>query len=461
MYIDDTIAAIATPPGIGGVGIIRVSGKDSFAIVNTLFKSAGTVPLGERPNRTIQYGTIVDSGSNKTIDEVLLLLMHGPHSYTAEDVVEIQCHGGIVPVRQILKLLVNQGVRMAEAGEFTKRAFMNGRIDLTQAEAIIDIIEAKTEDSLSLAVAQLDGTVSKFVSDVREQLIAMIAHLEVTIDYPEEDIEDVTSQEVREQLEPILTHMDELLATANTGRLIRDGIMTVIVGRPNAGKSSLMNALLRENRAIVTDIPGTTRDSIEEFMTIEGISLRLIDTAGIRDTDDTVEALGVERARQYIDKADIVLCVIDASTPLTDEERHILGSVSGLNTIVLLNKSDMGLVVSSESIASMGTFTAIETISAKDGEGTAVLSKWVKELVYGGQVKQTNDAMISNVRHISLMEQAKGQIEQAITSIDAGMPVDFIATDLRSAWELLGDITGDSIRESMVDELFSRFCLGK
>ncbi|WP_127134818.1 tRNA uridine-5-carboxymethylaminomethyl(34) synthesis GTPase MnmE [Veillonella caviae] len=461
MYIDDTIAAIATPPGIGGVGIIRVSGKDSFAIVNTLFKSAGTVPLGERPNRTIQYGTIVDSGSNKTIDEVLLLLMHGPHSYTAEDVVEIQCHGGIVPVRQILKLLVNQGVRMAEAGEFTKRAFMNGRIDLTQAEAIIDIIEAKTEDSLSLAVAQLDGTVSKFVSDVREQLIAMIAHLEVTIDYPEEDIENVTSQEVREQLEPILTHMDELLATANTGRLIRDGIMTVIVGRPNAGKSSLMNALLRENRAIVTDIPGTTRDSIEEFMTIEGISLRLIDTAGIRDTDDTVEALGVERARQYIDKADIVLCVIDASTPLTDEERHILVSVSGLNTIVLLNKSDMGLAVSSESIASMGTFTAIETISAKDGEGTAVLSKWVKELVYGGQVKQTNDAMISNVRHISLMEQAKGQIEQAITSIDASMPVDFIATDLRSAWELLGDITGDSIRESMVDELFSRFCLGK
>lgn len=461
MYIDDTIAAIATPPGIGGVGIIRVSGKDSFAIVNTLFKSAGTVPLGERPNRTIQYGTIVDPGSNKTIDEVLLLLMHGPHSYTAEDVVEIQCHGGIVPVRQILKLLVNQGVRMAEAGEFTKRAFMNGRIDLTQAEAIIDIIEAKTEDSLSLAVAQLDGTVSKFVSDVREQLIAMIAHLEVTIDYPEEDIEDVTSQEVREQLEPILTHMDELLATANSGRLIRDGIMTVIVGRPNAGKSSLMNALLRENRAIVTDIPGTTRDSIEEFMTIEGISLRLIDTAGIRDTDDTVEALGVERARQYIDKADIVLCVIDASTPLTDEERHILVSVSGLNTIVLLNKSDMGLAVSSESIASMGTFTAIETISAKDGEGTAVLSKWVKELVYGGQVKQTNDAMISNVRHISLMEQAKGQIEQAITSIDASMPVDFIATDLRSAWELLGDITGDSIRESMVDELFSRFCLGK
>lgn len=461
MYIDDTIAAIATPPGIGGVGIIRVSGKDSFTIVNTLFKSAGTVPLGDRPNRTIQYGVIVDSETNKTIDEVLLLLMQGPHSYTAEDVVEIQCHGGIVPVQQILKLLVRHGVRMADAGEFTKRAFINGRIDLTQAEAIIDIIEAKTEDSLSLAVSQLDGTVSKFVGSLREQLITMIAHLEVTIDYPEEDIEDVTSREVGEQLQPILQSMDELLATANTGRLIRDGIMTVIVGLPNAGKSSLMNALLRENRAIVTDIPGTTRDSIEEFMTIEGISLKLIDTAGIRHTEDTVEALGVERAREYIDKADIVLCVIDGSTPLTAEEQDILTSVSGLNTIVLLNKSDIGQVVTNADIEAVGNFTAIERISAKDGEGSAVLSKWVKELIYGGAVKQTNTAMISNVRHISLMEQAKSQIEQALSSIDAGMPIDFIATDLRSAWELLGDITGDSIRETMIDELFSRFCLGK
>lgn len=461
MYIDDTIAAIATPPGIGGVGIIRVSGKDSFPIVNSLFKSAGTVPLMDRQNRTIQYGTIVDPATNKTIDEVLVLLMKGPHSYTAEDVVEIQCHGGIVPVRQILKLLVNHDVRMAEAGEFTKRAFMNGRIDLTQAEAIIDIIEAKTEDSLSLAVSQLDGTVSSFVKDVREQLIAMIAHLEVTIDYPEEDIEDVTSQEVRDQLQPILKAMDELLSTANTGRLIRDGITTVIVGRPNAGKSSLMNALLRENRAIVTDIPGTTRDSIEEYMTVEGISLRLIDTAGIRDTQDTVEALGVERARDYINKADIVLCVIDGSTPLTPEEIEILTSVSGLNTIVLLNKSDVAQVVTDENIKEHGNFTAIERISAKEGEGSAVLSKWVQELVYGGRVKQDNSAMISNVRHISLMEQAKAQVEQALSSINMGMPVDFVATDLRSAWELLGDITGDTIRESMIDELFSRFCLGK
>ena len=461
MFLDDTIAAIATAPGIGGIGIIRISGPEACDVVNRIFHSKQSVPLGERQTRTIHYGHIVHPKTGKTLDEVIVVLMKGPHSYTAEDVVEIQCHGGFVPVREILKVLLSEGVRQAEEGEFTKRAFLNGRIDLTQAEAIIDIIDAKTEQSLEVAVNQLDGTLSKYIRALRDELIAMIAHLEVTIDYPEEDIEDVTSQEVREQLEPILKAMDDLLSTANTGRLIRDGITTVIVGRPNAGKSSLMNALLRENRAIVTDIPGTTRDSIEEFMTVEGISLRLIDTAGIRDTQDTVEALGVERARDYINKADIVLCVIDGSTPLTPEEIEILTSVSGLNTIVLLNKSDVAQVVTDENIEEHGTFTAIERISAKDGEGSTVLSKWVQELVYGGRVKQDNSAMISNVRHISLMEQAKAQVEQALSSIDMGMPVDFVATDLRSAWELLGDITGDTIRESMIDELFNRFCLGK
>ena len=461
MYIDDTIAAIATPPGIGGVGIIRVSGKDAFAIVNTIFKSSGTVPLQERPNKTVQYGHIVDPQTNTTLDEVILLLMKGPHSYTAEDVVEIQCHGGIVSVRAILQLLIAHDVRLAEAGEFTKRAFLNGRIDLTQAEAIIDIIEAKTEDSLTLAVSQLDGTVSNFVKDLREQLIAMIAHLEVTIDYPEEDIEEVTADEVKEKLEPILAAMKDLLSTAQSGRLIRDGIMAVIVGRPNAGKSSLMNALLRENRAIVTDIPATTRDSIEEYMNIEGISLRLIDTAGIRDTEDTVEALGVEKAKEYLNKSDIALCVIDGSTPLTDEEIDMLQSVQGHNTIVLLNKSDAGQVVTAAEIESFGSFTAVETISAAQGEGTAVLSKWVKELVYGGKVRANHDAMISNVRHIALMQEAYNLINQAQASIENGMPIDFIATDLRGAWEALGEITGDSLRESMADELFSRFCLGK
>lgn len=461
MYIDDTIAAIATPPGIGGVGIIRVSGKQAFTIVDSIFESSGSLPLMDRPNKTVQYGHIVDPSTKKTLDEVILLLMQGPHSYTAEDVVEIQCHGGIVSIRSILSLLLAHDVRLAEAGEFTKRAFLNGRIDLTQAEAIIDIIDAKTEDSLTLAVSQLDGTVSNFVKDLREQLIAMIAHLEVTIDYPEEDIEEVTSHEVGEQLKPIAQQMDELLATAQSGRLIRDGILAVIVGRPNAGKSSLMNALLRENRAIVTDIPGTTRDSIEEFMNIEGISLRLVDTAGIRETEDTVEALGVEKARQYLDKADIVLCVIDGSTELSPEEIDILKSTAGRNTIVLLNKSDVNQVITVADIEAHGTFTAVESISAAQGEGTVVLSKWVKELVYGGQVSGNHDTMISNVRHISLMEDARSQIQQALDSIDSGMPVDFVATDLRGAWEVLGEITGDSLRESMVDELFSRFCLGK
>ena len=461
MYIDDTIAAIATPPGIGGVGIIRVSGKDSFPIVNSLFKSAGTVPLMDRQNRTIQYGTIVDPVTNKTIDEVLVLLMKGPHSYTAEDVVEIQCHGGIVPVRQILKLLVNHDVRMAEAGEFTKRAFMNGRIDLTQAEAIIDIIEAKTEDSLSLAVSQLDGTVSSFVKDVREQLIAMIAHLEVTIDYPEEDIEDVSAQEVRTGLAPILEKMDNLLATAQRGKLLRDGVMVSIIGRPNAGKSSLMNALLREDRAIVTNIPGTTRDSIEEFLTIQGIPVRLIDTAGIRETEDIVESMGVEKARQYLDKADVVVLVIDGSKPLEPEEQELLQLITNRPSIIFLNKADQAQCVSKEEIAALGTFTEIVTISAAQGEGMDEMARVITSLVQGGSVQASHEAMLSNVRHITLMEQAKVSLDQSILAIDSGMPIDLIVTDIRAAWELLGDITGESLRESMVDELFKRFCLGK
>ncbi|WP_028258033.1 tRNA uridine-5-carboxymethylaminomethyl(34) synthesis GTPase MnmE [Veillonella montpellierensis] len=463
MYLSDTIAAIATPPGIGGVGIIRVSGSEAFSIVNRLFSSQGTLDLRKRPNKTIQYGYIIDPDTpdRHIIDEVLLLLMKGPHSYTAEDVIEIQCHGGMVSVRSILQLLLVNGVRLAEPGEFTKRAFLNGRIDLTQAEAIIDIIDAKTEDSLSLAVQQLDGTVSTYIHEVREQLMAMIARLEVTIDYPEEDIEEVTLEEVRDGLLPIMNDMDDLLATAQTGRLIRDGIMAVIVGRPNAGKSSLLNALLRENRAIVTDIPGTTRDSIEEYMNVEGIPLRLIDTAGLRHTEDTIEAMGVQKAKDYMQQADMILCVIDGSTPLTAEEIDILQSVSGKQTIVLINKSDVAQVVTAHDINQIGTYTAIETISAKAGDGTRILNRWVKELVYGGQVAHHQQAVLSNVRHISLMESAKSQLLEAMASIDSAMPVDLVVTDIRGAWEALGDITGDTIRESLVDELFSRFCLGK
>ncbi|SUP43946.1 tRNA uridine-5-carboxymethylaminomethyl(34) synthesis GTPase MnmE [Veillonella criceti] len=462
MYTEDTIAAIATPPGIGGVGIIRVSGTRCFEIVSTLFQAKGTVPLEKRPNRTIQYGHIIDpQKGNKILDEVLVLIMRGPQSFTAEDVIEIQCHGGIVVVREILKVLLRQGARLAEPGEFTKRAFLNGRIDLTQAEAIIDIIEAKSEQSLSVAVKQLDGTLAKLIRTIREDLIALIAHLEVAIDYPEEDIEELTMEETADKLRPILVQIDTLLATANRGRLLRDGIVTAIVGRPNAGKSSLMNALLRENRAIVTDVPGTTRDSIEEAITIEGIPVRLIDTAGIRETEDIVEKIGVDRAKEYLESAQIVVCVIDASKPLTPEEEAILHSTSGKNTIVFLNKADKGAVVTDSMIAQYGTFTVVATISAANGEGMDILAEAVKQLVYGGTVQNESTALLSNVRHITLMEQAKSQLQTSLETIEAGMPVDFVVTDMREAWERLGDITGDSLRESMVDELFSRFCLGK
>lgn len=462
MYTEDTIAAIATPPGTGGVGIIRVSGQKSFDIVNSIYKDSQTDLLVNRQNRTIQYGKIYNPHENdQVLDEVLLLLMKGPHSFTAEDVVEIQCHGGIVVVREILKLLLRQGARLAEPGEFTKRAFLNGRIDLTQAEAIIDIIEAKSEKSLSVAVNQLDGTLAKLIRSLRESLLTLVVQLEVTIDYPEEDIEELTLEETREKLKPIYEQMNQLLATANRGRLLRDGILTAIVGSPNAGKSSLMNALLRENRAIVTDIPGTTRDSIEESITIEGIPVRLVDTAGIRDTEDVVEKLGVDRAKEYLETAQIIVCVVDASKPLTDEEREILVEASSDHTIVFLNKSDKGAIITIADIAQLGEFSMIAPISAAQGEGMDILAQVVKDLVFGGTVSQSNEALLSNVRHITLMEEAKAQLDQALSNIEMGMAVDFVVTDIRSAWERLGDINGDSLRESLVDELFSRFCLGK
>ena len=461
MFLDDTIAAIATAPGIGGIGIIRVSGPEACDVVNRIFHSKQSVPLGERKTRTIHYGHIVHPKTGKTLDEVIVVLMKGPHSYTAEDVVEIQCHGGFVSVREILKVLLSEGVRQAEEGEFTKRAFLNGRIDLTQAEAIIDIIDAKTEQSLEVAVNQLDGTLSKYIRALRDELIAMIAHLEVTIDYPEEDIEDVSAQEVRTGLEPILEKMDTLLATAQRGKLLRDGVMVSIIGRPNAGKSSLMNALLREDRAIVTNIPGTTRDSIEEFLTIQGIPVRLIDTAGIRETEDIVESMGVEKARQYLDKADVVVLVIDGSKPLEPEEQELLQLITNRPSIIFLNKADQAQCVSKEEIAALGTFTEIVTISAAQGEGMDEMARVITSLVQGGAVQASHEVMLSNVRHITLMEQAKVSLDQSILAIDSGMPIDLIVTDIRAAWELLGDITGESLRESMVDELFKRFCLGK
>ena len=461
MFLDDTIAAIATAPGIGGIGIIRVSGPEACDVVNRIFHSKQSIPLGERQTRTIHYGHIVHPKTGKTLDEVIVVLMKGPHSYTAEDVVEIQCHGGFVSVREILKVLLSEGVRQAEEGEFTKRAFLNGRIDLTQAEAIIDIIDAKTEQSLEVAVNQLDGTLSKYIRALRDELIAMIAHLEVTIDYPEEDIEDVSAQEVRTGLAPILEKMDNLLATAQRGKLLRDGVMVSIIGRPNAGKSSLMNALLREDRAIVTNIPGTTRDSIEEFLTIQGIPVRLIDTAGIRETEDIVESMGVEKARQYLDKADVVVLVIDGSKPLEPEEQELLQLITNRPSIIFLNKADQTQCIVKEEIEALGTFTEIVTISAAQGEGMEEMAKVITSLVQGGSVQASHEAMLSNVRHITLMEQAKVSLDQSILAIDSGMPIDLIVTDIRAAWELLGDITGESLRESMVDELFKRFCLGK
>ncbi|MDY3983685.1 MAG: tRNA uridine-5-carboxymethylaminomethyl(34) synthesis GTPase MnmE [Veillonellaceae bacterium] len=462
MYTEDTIAAITTPPGVGGVSIIRLSGKDSFTIANACFRDQKQEPLSKRQNRTIQYGHIVNPEEEESpIDEVLLLLMKGPHSYTAEDVVEIQCHGGYTAVQEILKVVIAQGARMAEPGEFTKRAFLNGRIDLTEAEAIADIIDAKTDKSLQLAVNQLGGALSKKVGALREALITLIARLEVTIDYPEEDIEEVSINEARETIQPIVKDMKELLETAQSGQLIRDGLMAVIIGRPNAGKSSLLNALLRKNRAIVTDIPGTTRDSIEEIINVDGIVLRLVDTAGLRETEDAVEQFGVEKAKEYINEADLIIAVVDASTPLTAEEKDILQAISGKATLICLNKEDKGVCVTAKDIEAIGQFSKIAPISAAQGEGLTPLRELVKELVYGGQVIPTYQALLTNTRQITLMETAYKQLQQSLETMDQHMPIDCVVTDIRGAWESLGEITGQSVGQSIVDELFSRFCLGK
>ena len=450
----ETIVAQATAPGRGGIGILRVSGPKALEVAQAV--------LGKCPKpRMADYLPFKDADGT-VLDQGIALYFKSPNSFTGEDVLELQGHGGQVVLDLLLKRILQlDGVRLARPGEFSEQAFLNDKLDLAQAEAIADLIDATSEQAARSALKSLQGEFSNKVNQLVDSVIYLRTYVEASIDFPDEEIDFLADGKIEAKLREIINQLDLVRSEAKQGSILREGMKVVIAGRPNAGKSSLMNALLRENRAIVTDIPGTTRDSIEEYMTVEGISLRLIDTAGIRDTQDTVEALGVERARDYINKADIVLCVIDGSTPLTPEEIEILTSVSGLNTIVLLNKSDVAQVITDEHIKEHGTFTAIERISAKEGEGSAVLSKWVQELVYGGRVKQDNSAMISNVRHISLMEQAKTQVEQALSSIDMGMPVDFVATDLRSAWELLGDITGDTIRESMIDELFSRFCLGK
>lgn len=470
--MEQTIAAVATAPGEGGIGIVRVSGPESYEILKKIFRR----PAGERmetmENRRLIYGNIVDS-SGSVIDEAMVVYMKAPHTYTGEDVAEIQCHGSSISLRRILAEILRSGAVLAERGEFTKRAFLSGRIDLSQAEAVIDVIKAKSEAGFQSAVSQMGGSLSAQIQSVRTQLADLISNIIAHIEYPEEDLEELTYEKILEETAAISRRIEKLIASADTGRIVRDGLKLCIVGRPNVGKSSLMNALLKSDRAIVTDIPGTTRDTIEEFASIAGIPVRLIDTAGIRETEDTIEKIGIEKSRESLTAADIVVFVLDGSAELSEEDREIMAHLSGKKVIFVINKSDLGIRVTSESIESIlleqipsvnkddGKGYRFLHLSALTGEGIEMLSEEIRRMVYNGEVTAESEILVTNVRHKDLLERSLRSLFDASEMLRAGEALDFAETDIRSAWSLLGEIIGETVSQDILTEVFSRFCLGK
>ncbi|WFD10283.1 tRNA uridine-5-carboxymethylaminomethyl(34) synthesis GTPase MnmE [Tepidibacter hydrothermalis] len=459
MYIDDTIAAIATAPGEGGIGIVRMSGEKALDIAESVFESVNKKSIKDHNPRTLIYGNIIDDG--KIIDEVLLAYMKGPHTYTKEDVIEINCHGGFISVKKILELVLKKGARLAEGGEFTKRAFLNGRIDLSQAEAVMDIINAKTDMSYNVAQSQLEGSLSFKIKELRNKVTELLAHVEVAIDFPDEDVEHITYENLYNKSKELRKEIINLYETSETGKIIRDGLKTVIVGKPNVGKSSLLNAILKESRAIVTDIPGTTRDVIEEFVNINGIPLRIIDTAGIRDTEDVVEKIGVQKSREFFESADLAILVLDASRELSVEDIDILENVKNKNTIVLINKTDLENKMDEDKIKEYIDEKRIIKISALERKGIDKLENEIADMVYKGNVSQGDSVMITNVRHKDSLERAINSINDAINAIEDNMALDFIEVDLKNIWDYLGEVSGDTVSEDLLDTIFRDFCIGK
>lgn len=454
----DTIAAIATPLGESGIGVIRISGSKAYDVGDAIFQSKSSLPLAQRRDRSIQYGLIVDD-DGKAVDEVILLIMKGPRSYTAEDVLEIQCHGGRQSLSEILGLVLRHGARLANPGEFTQRAFVKGRLDLAQAEAVMDVIQAKSAQGLTSAVSQLEGRLSRVVGDMRLHLTDFITRLEVTVDYPEEDLEEIEVPDIAGAIRDMERRLDDMLAESKSGRMMRDGVMAAIAGTPNAGKSSLLNRFLETERAIVTDVPGTTRDVIEEWITIQGVPICLVDTAGIRSTDDTVEQIGVRRAKEYMDRADIILVVVDQSRPLQEEDRQILETARGRQALIVLNKEDLQPAFATEELQSYGL--PLLSISASTGAGMGELKDAMLSLALQQGLTAAQSALLANTRHIELVRQSREALQRALDTIEAGMPVDCAIVDIREAWELLGSITGDTVHDDIIEEIFSRFCLGK
>jgi len=455
---DETIAAISTPPGEGAISIVRLSGLTALEVANSVFKGRD---LTEVASHTINYGHIIDPDNDETVDEVMVSVMRAPKTFTREDVIEINCHGGIVATNRILQLLLGQGARLAEPGEFTKRAFLNGRIDLTQAESVMDLIRAKTDRAMQVAVNQLDGNLNHLITNLRQEILEVLAQVEVNIDYPEYDTDEMTTQLLLEKAQVVKAAIAQLLQTAGQGKVLREGLATAIVGRPNVGKSSLLNHMLHEDKAIVTDVAGTTRDTLEEYVNVRGVPLKLIDTAGIHDTEDKVEKIGVERSRAAITQADLILLVLDQSRPLTQEDRDLLAATADKKRIVILNKQDLPAQLDQQELATLVDAQDVLTTSALTSEGMTALDERIAELFFGGIENSQTTVMVSNSRQIGLLRQAQHDLDGVIDGIQAGMPIDLVQIDMTSAWDNLGQITGDAAPDELITQLFSQFCLGK
>jgi tRNA modification GTPase len=456
--MEETIAAISTAYGEGGIGIVRISGEETEQILGRIFVPASHE---KTEDRRLTYGSIIDPRSGEIIDEVLAVFMRAPHTYTKEDVAEIDCHGSVVSLRRILQLATDLGARIAEPGEFTKRAFLNGRIDLSQAEAVMDMISAKTDRTYDVAVGQLSGKLSGEIRKIRAALMDTLVQITVNIDYPDEDIEPVLYEKLKNETDAAAAMTDRLLSTADAGKIIREGLRTVIIGRPNVGKSSLMNALLREARAIVTEIPGTTRDTIEETISIKGIPVKLTDTAGIRDTGNVIEQKGIEKSKQSFNDADLIIFMIDASEGFTDEDREIAAHIGGRSCIVLANKKDLGCRVSQQEIISLVPGADVMPVSVRDAAEIEEIEEHIAELVYGGEVKQEDSLIVTDARHRQLLKAASSSLADAAEMTAQGEALEIIEVDISSAYASLGEIIGEAVSDDIINEVFSRFCLGK
>lgn len=458
----DTIAAISTPMGEGAIAIVRLSGNDAFNIAEKVFKSPGGKKLKEVKSHTIHYGHIIDPKTEEVAEEVMVSLMRGPKTFTKEDIIEINCHGGIVSVKRVLQIVLNQGARLAEPGEFTKRAFLNGRIDLSQAEAVMDLIRAKTDRAMNVALGQMEGRLSKLIRSLRQEILETLAHVEVNIDYPEyDDVEEMTHKILLEKASYVRQEIQKLLQTSEQGKILREGLSTVIVGRPNVGKSSLLNSLVQENKAIVTDIPGTTRDVIEEYVNVRGVPLRLLDTAGIRETEDIVERIGVEKSRKVLKEADLILLVLNYSEVFSKEDEQLFKAVEGMDVIVIVNKTDLPQKIDMATVREISKEHRLVETSLLEEKGIEELEEAIAALFFEGNIEARDMTYVSNTRHIALLNQALHTIDEAINGVEIGTPIDIIQIDLTRTWELLGEIIGESVHESLIDQLFSQFCLGK